>query len=227
VPNDALGRKILSEFRLGEKMKLVKSGIGVILAALAAYATAGPGDGDLLKLLRLPAHRTSLGVSAEKLLQIDKVLSMMDTKISDITSKARPEIKVGGFSIGKAPDMFGAVEKIQNEFRGQVVKLLMPEQLRMATQLGAKLEGNFAYLMPEVLAQIPIDKKLLGQIQNFKREYVEYDRTLLGQIKAGKLVEAERLKLLAEKDAILQEKIGGLVPADIAAKLRDLTSPKI
>lgn len=193
---------------------------------LSAVSMAGPGDGDLLNLLRSEGARSSLSLSDDVMSNINKVLGELDRRVGELLNKAKPDIKVGGFSIGKAPDPFNLAEKLQGEFRSQIVKLLNPEQLASALKLGIKAEGNFAFLMPEVAKDIKLDKKVLRSIEGFRGDYTKLARDLAKQVKDGKIPDSDRVRLLSERDAELQAMIAKLVTPEQIAQLAALAASK-
>lgn len=192
------------------------------LLAVCPFASAAPGDGDLLNLLRKSDAVTKLGIGGETLLNINKLLGELDGKVLDLLNKAKPDIKVGGFSVGKAPDPMNMVGKIQNEFRGQVMKLLSTDQLGQAFKLGVQAEGNFAFLMPEVAKQIKLDRNAVKAIEGYRGDYNNYAKDLVKQVAAGKISEADKLKLLADKDAALQTMIAQVVKPEQLEALKTL-----
>ena len=99
-------------------MKVTKAlCLSIATFTLSAVSMAGPGDGDLLNLLRSEGTRNSLSLSDDVMSNINKVLGELDRRVGELLNKAKPDIKVGGFSIGKAPDPFNLAEKLQGEFR--------------------------------------------------------------------------------------------------------------
>jgi hypothetical protein len=192
------------------------------MTLLVGTAFAGPGDGDLLSLLKRSDSRGALNLSGDVLGKIDQLFGTLDKQITDLLSKASPQIKVGGFSLGKAPSPDGLVEKLQNEFRGQMVKLLDPAQLKQAFQMGLKAEGNFAFLMPEVAKEIKLDKDSKKAVEGFRREYMDLAKSLTEQVKKGTLTDELRLKQLAEKDSSLQDAIAKAVKPEFLEQLRKL-----
>lgn len=193
---------------------------------LSSVSFAGPGDGDLLNLLRSEGTRSSLAISDDVMQNINKVLGELDRRVGELLNKAKPDIKVGGFSIGKAPDLFNVAEKLQGEFRMQIVKMLNPAQLASALKLGIKAEGNFAFLMPEVAKEIKLDKKVFRSIDGYRGDYTKLARDLAKQVKDGKIPETDRVRLLAEKDTELQGMIAKLVSPEQLAQLAALAADK-
>ncbi|MEI7577237.1 MAG: hypothetical protein WCK51_10105 [Armatimonadota bacterium] len=186
---------------------------------LSSVSFAGPGDGDLLNLLRSEGSRSSLAISDDVMQNINKVIGELDRRVAEMLNKARPDVKVGGFSIGKAPDVFNVVDKLQGEFRMQIVKMLNPAQLASALKLGIKAEGNFAFLMPEVAQEIKLDKKVFKSIDGYRGDYTKLARDLAKQVKNGKIPDVDRVRLLGEKDTELQAMIAKLVTPEQLAQL--------
>lgn len=208
-------------------MKVTKAlCLSIATFTLSAVSMAGPGDGDLLNLLRSEGARNSLSLSDDVMSNINKVLGELDRRVGELLNKAKPDIKVGGFSIGKAPDPFNLAEKLQGEFRSQLVKLLNPEQLASALKLGIKAEGNFAFLMPEVAKDIKLDKKVFRSIEGYRGDYTKLARDLAKQVKDGKIPDADRVRLLSERDAELQAMIAKLVTPEQIAQLAALATSK-
>lgn len=200
----------------------------LVIAAfsLSSISLAGPGDGDLLNLLRSEGAKSSLSLSDDVMSNINKVLGELDRRVAELLNKARPDIKVGGFSIGKAPDPFNLAEKLQGEFRTQIVKLLDPSQLAQALKLGIKAEGNFAFLMPDVAKEIKLDKKVFKSIDGYRGDYTKLARDLAKQVKDGKIPDQDRVRLLAEKDSELQALIAKLVTPEQLAQLAAMAADK-
>jgi hypothetical protein len=202
--------------------------LALVIATVSLCSTsyAGPGDGDLLNLLRSEGTRSSLSISDDVLQNISKVMTELDRRVAEALSKAKPDIKVGGFSVGKAPDVFNVVDKIQGEFRMQIVKMLNPAQLASALKLGIKAEGNFAFLMPDVAKEIKLDKKVFKSIDGYRGDYTKLARELAKQVKDGKIPDADRVRLLSEKDAELQGMIAKLVTPEQLAQLATMAAGK-
>ena len=193
---------------------------------LSSASIAGPGDGDLLNLLRSEGTRSSLAISDDVMQNINKVMGELDRRVAEMLNKARPDVKVGGFSIGKAPDVFNVVDKLQGEFRMQIVKMLNPAQLASALKLGIKAEGNFAFLMPDVAKEVKLDKKVLKSIDGYRGDYTKLARELAKHVKDGKIPDADRVRLLGEKDTELQAMIAKLVTPEQLAQLASLAADK-
>ncbi len=193
---------------------------------LSSASIAGPGDGDLLNLLRSEGTRSSLAISDDVMQNINKVMGELDRRVAEMLNKARPDVKVGGFSIGKAPDVFNVVDKLQGEFRMQIVKMLNPAQLTSALKLGIKAEGNFAFLIPDVAKEIKLDKKVFKSIDGYRGDYTKLARELAKQVKDGKIPDADRVRLLGEKDTELQAMIAKLVTPEQLAQLASLAADK-
>ncbi|HLO99798.1 MAG TPA: hypothetical protein VK171_14485 [Fimbriimonas sp.] len=202
----------------------MKAWIAALAMTVASLACAGPGDGDLVSLLKGTETRQQLSISQDILSKIDEVLATMEKKIDEAVNKARPSIKVGGFNVGKAPDPFNVSEKLRSEFRVQIAKMLNPDQLQQALKLGIKAEGNFAFLMPDVAKEIKLDKGIKGSIEKFRNEYFDLRKDLDGKVKKGDLTAVERAAQLAARDTELQEKIAKLVPAELIDKLKSLSN---
>jgi hypothetical protein len=202
--------------------------LALVIATVSLCSTsyAGPGDGDLLNLLRSEGTRSSLSISDDVLQNISKVMTELDRRVAEALSKAKPDIKVGGFSVGKAPDVFNVVDKIQGEFRMQIVKMLNPAQLASALKLGIKAEGNFAFLMPDVAKEIKLDKKVFKSIDGYRGDYTKLARDLAKQVKDGKIPDADRVRLLSEKDVELQGMIAKLVTPEQLAQLATMAADK-
>lgn len=198
--------------------------VGTLCLSSASFA--GPGDGDLLNLLRSEGSRSSLAISDDVLQNINKVMGELDRRVAEMLNKARPDVKVGGFSIGKAPDVFNVVDKLQGEFRMQIVKMLNPAQLASALKLGIKAEGNFAFLMPDVAKEIKLDKKVFKSIDGYRGDYTKLARELAKQVKDGKIPDADRVRLLGEKDTELQAMIAKLVTPEQLAQLAAMATDK-
>jgi hypothetical protein len=225
VKRHCKGKDELSSLSLelfGNMKRLKLASLALMGAVLSSFAAAGPGDGDLLSLLKQTNSRSALNLSAGVLGQIDQLFNTMDKQISDLLSKAAPDIKVGGFSIGKAPSPDGLRNKIQGEFRGQMMKLLDPNQLKQALQMGIKAEGNFAFLMPDVAKDIKLDKNAKKALEGFRKEYFDLDKVLKTDVAAGKLSDSDRLKQLLEKDGALQEAISKVVTPEQIEQLKKL-----
>ena len=106
------------------------------------------------------------------------------------------------------------------------MKLLNPEQLASALKLGIKAEGNFAFLMPEVAKDIKLDKKVFRSIEGYRGDYTKLARDLAKQVKDGKIPDADRVRLLSERDAELQAMIAKLVTPEQIAQLTALATSK-
>lgn len=194
------------------------------LLVVSAIGMAGPGDGDLLQILKGEGSRSALNLAPDTLRQMDSLFGEMESKINDLLSKAVPSIKVGGFSLGKPVSPDSLVRKLQSEFRGQFAKMLNPEQVAQAFKMGVQAEGNFAFLMPEVEKQIKIDKSAKKAIEGHRDDYLKFAKELALQVKEGKLTDEERKAKLLEKDGVLQSFIAAVVKPDQLEALKMLGS---
>ena len=108
----------------------------------------------------------------------------------------------------------------------QIVKMLNPAQLASALKLGIKAEGNFAFLMPDVAKEIKLDKKVFKSIDGYRGDYTKLARELAKQVKDGKIPDADRVRLLGEKDTELQAMIAKLVTPEQLAQLAAMATDK-
>jgi hypothetical protein len=115
------------------------------------------------------------------------------------------------------------VEKLQGEFRKQIVKLLDVSQLQQALKLGIRAEGNFAFLMPEVSKEINLDKGTKRSIEDYRKQYMDLKKALDAQVRKGTLTDEARLTQLGSKDAELQKLISEIVKPEFFEKLKALT----
>jgi hypothetical protein len=77
-------------------MKRLALALSLVLLT-SATAFAGPGDGDLVNILKNASTRDQLALPVEKLSEINNLFAKMEKQIADALNKVKPEIKVGGF----------------------------------------------------------------------------------------------------------------------------------
>ena len=185
-----------------------------MLCALTAFANAGVGDGDLLNILKRTDVRSDLALDANKITQIDRLLNDLNNKVADLASKISPDIKVGGFNLGKPKDPFGGINKLQDACRVEVMKFLDPAQVARAQEIGVQSEGNFAVLMPAITKQFNLDKKQKSMVESLKKEQLDLRRQLEAKLKKGEITEDAFKSELNAKDAAQQAIIGNALNED-------------